>query len=248
MCYTKSMTKKTGIYCFTNKVNGKKYIGQSIDLDRRRRKMDYKTSSMFYSALTKYGLDAFDYEILELCPVENLDEREIFWIQHYQTFPPSLGFGYNLVSGGGHQEFSEETRKKLSECRKGDKNWNFWNKGESHPLFGKKITDEHKKHISESKKNGFHPTRGKKLPKEWIENKRLGMMGKQNVLGHKFGGTSKYHGIHFRKDRGNWTISIKYKNESIYIGSSRNEETAARMYDDYVREHNLPHPLNFPED
>jgi group I intron endonuclease len=243
------MEKEIGIYCYTNKVNGKKYIGQSIDLNRRHCKMDYRLSSMFSHAIEKYGLDNFDYEVLEYCSVDNLDEREVYWISAYQTFPPSLGFGYNLTSGGGHYEVSDETKMKLSECRTGDKNWNFRNGGEKHPLFGKPITEEHKRRISESKKTGEHPTRGKHLSSDWVTNISRGLLGKQNTIGQKNqpNATSKFYGVQRRGNRPSWKVVLKYKNRTYYIGSSRDEETAARLYDAYVIENNLPHPLNFPD-
>lgn len=243
------MENNTGIYCYTNKVNGKKYVGQSIDLARRRRKMCYRFSSMFSHAIEKYGKDSFEYEVLEYCDVSALDAREEFWIKELKTFPPSLGFGYNLTSGGGHQEISAETRKKISEGQRGDKHWTFGMPKEENPLFGIPLSPEHCKKISESKKNGAHPLRGKHLPLEWAAKIGKGLLGKQNTLGQKNqpNASSKFHGVQRRPNRPSWKATLKYLNKTHYIGSSRDEETAARMYDNYVRENNLPHPLNFPD-
>ena len=55
-----------GIYKFTNKINGKIYIGQSIDIEHRRKEhLRYKDESYFHRSLMKYGNDNFDFEILE---------------------------------------------------------------------------------------------------------------------------------------------------------------------------------------
>lgn len=61
-----------GIYCFTNKINNKKYIGQSRDLETRKKShlRNYDNpnlvtyNGLFYRAIRKYGIDNFDYEIL----------------------------------------------------------------------------------------------------------------------------------------------------------------------------------------
>ena len=61
-----------GIYKFTNKINGKSYIGQSVQLETRynSHKRNYNNSNLsvynskFYRAIRKYGFENFDYEIL----------------------------------------------------------------------------------------------------------------------------------------------------------------------------------------
>lgn len=98
----------TGIYCITNLINGKKYIGQSKTIEKRWNL--HKTSSFnslnsdynnsIHQAIRKYGIDNFKFEVLEECKIEELDEKEIYWISFYQTYPPELGKGYNLTSGG----------------------------------------------------------------------------------------------------------------------------------------------------
>lgn len=98
----------TGIYCITNLINDKKYIGQSKTIEKRWN--FHKTSSFnslnsdynnsIHQAIRKYGLDNFKFEILEECKVEELDEKEKYWIEFYQTFPPDLNKGYNLTPGG----------------------------------------------------------------------------------------------------------------------------------------------------
>jgi len=62
-----------GIYKYTNQINGKVYIGQSIDI--RQRQYTHKSSaynekakdfnSQFHQAIRKYGIENFDFEILE---------------------------------------------------------------------------------------------------------------------------------------------------------------------------------------
>ena len=53
-------------------------------------------SSPFYSALRKYGKENFYFEILEECQIKDLNEKEKYWIQYYDTFHN----GYNATEGG----------------------------------------------------------------------------------------------------------------------------------------------------
>lgn len=47
--------------------------------------------------MTKYGIDNFDFEIIEECDKSMLSEREKYWIQFYDSMVPN---GYNLTNGG----------------------------------------------------------------------------------------------------------------------------------------------------
>lgn len=88
--------KTIGIYMLTCKVNGKRYIGQSNNIKRRMNEhKSRKSNSLIISkAIAKYGWDAFDKTVLEFCPVEELDEKEIYYIAELKP-------EYNLAKGGG---------------------------------------------------------------------------------------------------------------------------------------------------
>lgn len=73
----------TGIYKITNKMNSKCYIGQSINIERRwceHKHLHRDKTLSLKRAFRKYGLDNFDFEILELCEADKLNELEISWI------------------------------------------------------------------------------------------------------------------------------------------------------------------------
>lgn len=55
-----------------------------------------KGTTALYKAMNKYGIDNFIFSILEECPVEKLDEREIFWISQLNSYLK----GYNMTRGG----------------------------------------------------------------------------------------------------------------------------------------------------
>lgn len=98
----------TGIYKFTNKENGHSYIGQSINIEQRlkdhryRAFSDYPTNRdyncAFYKALRLYGWENFEFEVLEECEKEQLNEREYYWISYYDTYH----HGYNMTEGGDY--------------------------------------------------------------------------------------------------------------------------------------------------
>ena len=87
-----------GIYKIENLINGKIYIGQSINIEKRFKQHIYNDSNMaIHRAIVKYGADNFDMSIVELCDKELLDEKEIYWIEYYDSF----NNGYNNTTGGG---------------------------------------------------------------------------------------------------------------------------------------------------
>lgn len=90
-----------GIYCITNKINKKKYIGQSIDLEEREK--DYFERGTFpnkhlKNAFKKYGKENFEFEIIKCCKVEYLDRLEKLYIRVNHTRNPKQG--YNKKIGG----------------------------------------------------------------------------------------------------------------------------------------------------
>lgn len=107
------------IYKATNKENGKAYIGQTITpLEKRKR--DHCSAALrgkngcraFASALRKYGLKAFAWEVIDAADtIEDLNILEELWIEAENTLAPS---GYNLRTGGENSIPSAETLKKMS--------------------------------------------------------------------------------------------------------------------------------------
>jgi len=73
-----------GIYCFIHNETGHRYVGQSVNIWRRF--VDHmshaKTApkTYFSRAIRKYGMEAFSFEVLEVCEQHMLVDRERFWI------------------------------------------------------------------------------------------------------------------------------------------------------------------------
>lgn len=93
-----------GIYKITNKINGNSYIGLSVDIKRRWKEhfQRHKDSTnkeyekVLYKAFRKYGIENFDFDIIEECSLEELREREKYWIAYFDTYH----HGYNATEGG----------------------------------------------------------------------------------------------------------------------------------------------------
>lgn len=101
-----------GIYKITNKENGKIYIGQSNNIERRFREHKTKGSTSRIPldvAIQKYGVESFSFEVVEECSIEELNTKESFWIKHYN----SIEKGYNLSEGGDHQSRGENNGRAL---------------------------------------------------------------------------------------------------------------------------------------
>ena len=97
--------KICGIYKITNLVNGKVYIGQSQDIYSRWKEHKYARNKRecfaLYGAFKKYGLDNFSFEIVECCPFEQLNEKEIYYIAQYHSYVgDAKSNGYNMTKGG----------------------------------------------------------------------------------------------------------------------------------------------------
>lgn len=98
------------IYIHINSVNNKVYVGQTILSIERRKQLGY--TSKFKNAINKYGWNNFESYVLEHCQIQNLDEREIYWIEKYN----SVESGYNTTPGGSSGGF--RSKKICPECNK----------------------------------------------------------------------------------------------------------------------------------
>ena len=145
------------IYCHTNKINDKKYIGQTCQKPERRFRNGegYKHNSYFYRSIQKYGWDNFEHEIL----IEGLTKTEADLVEHYLIKALDLtnrDKGYNLREGGdGENHLSQSTKDKISKANK-----------------DKKRTEEQKKKMSNSHK-------GIKKTQEWKD--KIGMAHKKTI-------------------------------------------------------------------
>lgn len=113
------------IYKITNKVNGKVYIGQTIQNVKERfyqhcaHKCNREVLNMaIHKAIFKYGKKNFTIEVIEEIESTNLNDRERYWIQYYDSYNK----GYNSTIGGqkGIKQYKNlDTKSIISEYNKG---------------------------------------------------------------------------------------------------------------------------------
>lgn len=93
---------RIGIYKIENTINKKVYIGQSKNIYKRWycHRSDYRNKNYpIYQAMRKYGIENFLFSIVEECSIENLSDREDYWISCYNSYVP---YGYNISKAETH--------------------------------------------------------------------------------------------------------------------------------------------------
>ena len=136
----------TGIYMIQNSINNKIYIGKTKDLNKRWKrhkrylKGNYHYNKNLQEEWNEYGEENFKYIILCKCNEEKLNELEEYYIFELMSYDKRVG--YNKKYGGNSEIPTTETKYKLSESQKGEKNG----------MYNKKHTQETKNKIGEAGK------------------------------------------------------------------------------------------------
>lgn len=176
-----------GIYKITNP-NNVCYIGKTLDINDRwgkYKRLECKSQPKLYNSLKKYGPENHIFEILERCFIEQLNEREIYWIKFYESY--DLGLNLNL-GGGGILFHSEETKRKISSSHIGKlspmKGKTRSYKGRISPMKGKNRTEESKikqsKHLLGKRQNG-DKVKNISTNQEWISKSQCAEFYKVSV-------------------------------------------------------------------
>lgn len=205
------------IYLITNLINNKKYVGQtkkskgyirrfnshikSSYSNRQDRKLTYLHQSIKY-----YGEENFKVELIEdNIPEEEIDAREIFWIDYYKTYY-IYNKGYNMTLGGqgthGYK-FNDNDKKKISnsskqfweDLKKDEVKYNEFVNMRRERQLGMKFSDEHRKKLSDlakkrvGDKNSFygkHHTEEAKNKIKQGKTKKVGMFDLDGNLIREF--------------------------------------------------------------
>lgn len=161
------------IYKYTNSLNNKSYIGQTINENRRKYEHIHVTPNRkgkFSYAIKKYGIENFAYEVLYRNPSNNVDRLyTILSILEYREIERynSINNGYNILKGGresylkckntskglkGHV-LSDLTKSKISKAHKGKIIKESTRQLLSNKLKGRKHSEEHNRKVREANFN-----------------------------------------------------------------------------------------------
>ena len=160
----------SGIYKITSPT-GKIYVGQSVNIHKRflkYKKLNCKSQSKLYRSFLKHGLDNHIFEVIEYCEVCKLNELERYWQDEYSVLKKGLNciltttasktgklsdktkLKLSMINIG--KKMSEESKKKMSEYRKGKKLSDFSKEKIRAINLGKKLSQETKDKMSNSRK------------------------------------------------------------------------------------------------
>lgn len=251
------------IYCFKNIVNNKAYIGQTNNPTKRKnehmKNVHDGHKGILYHSIRKYGEDNFSFDVIEECEDHLSNEREIFWINFYDSFEN----GFNLTTGGDHFSHSEITKNKIGSAFRGKslseehkKKLRESNLGKKPPphseetlqkmsnsMKGKNTgpkSDEHKRKLSNAHK-------GKKLSeehKEKLRNKPISEETRQKI---SIAGQGRIVADETRKKqsealtgkkRGPQSDEVKEKRAQKLRGRKQSEESKQKMRDAWARKRN----------
>ena len=147
------------IYKITNKINGKVYIGQTIQkggFDRRycHNLKKYTHNQHLKRSIERYGIDNFEInKVFDIAFSKiELDVKERCWIQYYNSC--DINYGYNIAEGGHNgSPLKGKTEEELKQIYSKLNTWQ-----------GRKHTEEEKKKISEAQKGELNHRYGKPSP------------------------------------------------------------------------------------
>ena len=198
-CVNWSLNEHYIIYKIINNVNGKHYIGQHTTNDPCDEYMG--SGNLINKAKQKYDLSSFTKIIL--FDYDNFDdmnnkEKELVTLSSCYPYDP---MSYNLMEGGHNGKLTEETKKKLSESKKGEKNPYHKSHGRKNPIAGKTVLErfhnnvekydawkransEGHKGINAGEQNYWHKSHGRIMPmnrKDVQEKARLKRIGQKRT-------------------------------------------------------------------
>ncbi len=166
------------VYKTINNVNKKIYVGQH---KTKIVEDGYVGSGTRLSAaINKYGIENFTREILEYCDINNVNEREEYWIHFYNSTDKNIGYNLRSSAVGGHI-LNEEVKQLISEkTREAMKNSGASEKIKQNHKNGKykypKLSEETKLKISKAQKGIKKPNSG-----QYLKGKQLSEETKQKI-------------------------------------------------------------------
>jgi group I intron endonuclease len=219
------MIKISGVYGIQNLITGRIYVGSSQNVKTRlcahkSLLQKTKTHHNFYlqNSWNKYGEKTFKFFLIEECGIEILYEREQYWFEYYKKH----GLVYNqreIVESGRGMKRSEQACKNIGNAKR----------GKNHPMYGKHLSEETKKKISDANKNKNKTEETKKKISKTLIGTSLSEETKQKLKnripwnkGKKLGESSWNKDIPCREE-------TKQKIREANLGKKLSEETKKKI-------------------
>lgn len=203
------------VYMYTNKVNGRRYVGITNDIERRHKEHIRNSTQLIDKKINEYGIDNFDLVILFTGTYEECKLKEKEYIKEYKTLASQNG--YNVTEGGdGVVGFShsEESKKKMSEAHKN--------------IEHKPHSEETKQKISKSnigKHSDYKPTEETKQKiSSSLTGRKLNEEQRKAISNGKIGEKNPMYGKHFNENQSKAVIESNKRRKGIstmtkkYIG------------------------------
>lgn len=204
-----------GIYKITNQLTGDSYIGQSVQIEDRfdehknPNNWNREQNKRLYQAFIEFGLRNFTFEVIEECKIEELNQREQYWIDFYHTYPNQ----YNMTPGGQ------------------------FNAGESHPshkLTEQDIRDIRQRYANKERKSDVYSLYQYKIGESGFHKIWNGMTWK-NIMPDVYTSENKDFHTHNTSNKGSKNGRSKLTEEDVRQIRIRrkNGEVLSQVYSDY---------------
>ena len=190
--YTKfkkgNLYKKPGVYVITNVINKKIYVGETTNLESRliehlRRLLSKRhVNEYLQNAVNLYGIDSFEFDVLEFCDYSDRKKREHYWVTHLHALDKTKGYNIKPTDPNKVNLISTETSKKIYETKKRKaEERGYWFSKEC--IEARKATRKGYSHSEETKRKIGERSIGRKIPKsqKWKDN--LSKIAKDNHWG-----------------------------------------------------------------
>lgn len=155
------------IYKITNTITNQIYIGKTTKTIEERFQrhiyMSKTTDTYLYRAMREYGTESFTIELVEEAPVDDISQRECYWIEALQAITP---IGYNLTQGGTGGDTSRSPNYRaaiLLRDMSGENNGMYGLRGEESPNYGSRRTAEQCANLKNGTKKAWDNDPDRKL-------------------------------------------------------------------------------------
>ena len=202
------------IYLITDTTNNMKYTGKHHYNKEGELDPNYHGSGVIIKNIYKKRPETLKEEYIKTCySEEEMCSDEQYYIKFYNTLWPN---GYNLTEGGEGEIPCEETRRKLSESRSGEKN----------PMFGKHHSDETKQKIGKVHKEKHISEETKKKLSSALKGRIMSDEHKQKI---REASKDRHHSEESKKKMSETKKGLQSGDKHPMFGKHHSEEAKKKM-------------------